>query len=314
MTLSQKTDLIKSLLKDAGFTHIGITQPVILSKEQKYLSEWINNGYNGTMNWLEKRQEERGNVFQYFPEVKSIISVGMNYYTGRVERNSDKSGISNYALGDDYHDILKDKLYESLKLINKNFPIGNYRVCVDTSPVLDKVWAQKSGIGWIGKHTNLITKDYGSWIFLGELMLDIELEYDEPFIEDLCGSCTACIDGCPTNAIIQAYQLDAAKCISYQTIEYRGDFGDSIHLDEWIYGCDICQEVCPWNNKFEQKTNEKAFQPRMNIINKNNNEWKELTQEEFSMLMKNSAIKRTKHSGLQRNVIHQLNAKIIPEI
>lgn len=312
MTLSEKTIFIKSVLKNAGFTHIGITPPVILSKEKKYLTEWINNGYNGTMKWIENRQNERGDIFQYFPKVKSIISVGLNYYTGRVERNNEKSGISIYALGDDYHEVLKNKLYQSLNLINDKIPIENFRVCVDTSPVMDKVWAQKSGIGWIGKHTNIITTDYGSWIFLGELLVDVELEYDKPFLEDLCGSCTACIDECPTNALIKPYQLDSNKCISYQTIEYRGEFDDSINLDEWIYGCDICQEVCPWNNKFEQITNENAFQPRVNIINKTNNDWKELTSDAFSKLMKNSAIKRTKHSGIQRNVNHNLKAKIIP--
>jgi len=312
LTLSEKTTFIKSTLKNAGFTHIGITPPVTLSKEKEHLTEWINNGYNGTMKWIENRQNERGDIFQYFPNVKSIISVGMNYYTGRVKRNSEKAGISNYALGDDYHEVLKNKLYQSLKLINDKIPIENYRVCVDTSPVMDKVWAQKSGIGWIGKHTNIITRDYGTWIFLGELLVDFKLEYDKPFLEDLCGSCTACIDECPTNALIKPYQLDSNKCISYQTIEYRGEFDDSINLDEWIYGCDICQEVCPWNNKFEQITNENAFQPRVNIINKTNNDWKKLTPEAFSKLMKNSAIKRTKHSGIQRNVNHHLKAKIIP--
>jgi len=312
LTLSEKTIFIKSVLKNAGFTHIGITSPVILSKEKEHLTEWINNGNNGTMKWIENRQNERGDIFEYFPKVKSIISVGMNYYTGRVERNSEKSGISNYALGDDYHEVLKNKLYQSLKLINDKIPIENYRVCVDTSPIMEKVWAQKSGIGWIGKHTNIITTDYGSWIFLGELLVDVELEYDKPCLEDLCGSCTACIDECPTNALIKPYQLDSNKCISYQTIEYRGEFDGSINLDEWIYGCDICQEVCPWNNKFEQITNENAFQPRVNIINKTNYDWKELTPEAFSKLMKNSAIKRTKHSGIQRNVNHHLKAKIIP--
>jgi epoxyqueuosine reductase len=312
MTKTEKTQFIKATFKDIGFTHIGISKPHILSQEKIHLNEWITNGHHGSMQWIAKRQDERGDVFQYFPEVKSIISVGLNYYTGRAERNDEKSAISNYAWGDDYHDVLKLKLYESLKLISQKIPIENYRVCVDTSPVMDKVWAQKSGIGWIGKHTNIITQDYGSWIFIGELMLDVELDFDSEFSEDLCGSCNACLDACPTDAIFEPYKLDSNKCISYQTIEHRGDFDENINLEDWIYGCDICQEVCPWNNKFEQESKEEAFQPRMKIINKTNNEWLELTQDQFSVLMKNSAMKRTKHSGIIRNIKKQFNAKIEP--
>lgn len=309
---NQKTSLIKSILKKHGFIHIGIAQPQKLNKEKTYLENWILNGHHASMQWIENRMEERGDVFKYFPEVKSIISVGINYYTGRAVRTNEKAGVSNYAWGDDYHTVLKNKLYDSLKQINEKIPIQNYRVCVDTSPVMDKVWAQKSGIGWIGKHTNLITQDFGSWIFLGELMLDIELEYDNEFSEDLCGSCTECLDACPTDAIFDSYQLDSKKCISYQTIEYKGEFEDDINLDNWIYGCDICQEVCPWNNKFEKITEDEFFKPRLKIINKTNNEWLEITQEEYSMLMKNSAMKRTKYFGLKRNATKLINAKIEP--
>ena len=312
MTQTEHTKYIKTILLKAGFTHIGISKPEELSQEKARLNEWITNGHHGSMQWIKKRQDERGDVFKYFPEVKSIISVGLNYYTGRAERNKDKSAISNYAWGDDYHNVLKSKLYESLTKINQNIQIKNYRVCVDTSPVMDKVWAQKSGIGWIGKHTNIITQDYGSWIFLGELMLDVALDIDSEFYEDLCGSCNACLEACPTNAIFEPYKLDSNKCISYQTIEHRGDFEANINLDNWIYGCDICQEVCPWNNKFEQESKEEAFQPRLKIINKTNNKWLELTQSQFSGLMKNSTIKRTKHSGIIRNVKKQFHAKIEP--
>ena len=309
MTLSEKTQLIKSILTQNGFTHVGISNPQKLTKESQNLNSWIKNGHHANMQWIANRKEERENVFQYFPEVKSIIAVGLNYYTGRAEQNSEKSGISNYAWGDDYHELLKSKLYQSLKEIKEKIDIENFRICVDTSPVMDKVWAQKSGIGWIGKHTNLITRDYGSWIFLGELMLDVGLDYDDEFQEDLCGSCNACIEACPTDAIFKPYQLDSNKCISYQTIEHRGEFTDDINLDNWIYGCDICQEVCPWNNKFEQITYEEVFQPRLKIINKTNEEWLEISQEEFSKLMKNSAMKRTKHSGLIRNVQKVMDSK-----
>tara|TARA_B100001029_G_C15044737_1_gene446262 strand:- start:186 stop:1088 length:903 start_codon:yes stop_codon:yes gene_type:complete len=297
-----------------GFTHIGISSPKELIKEAGYLDLWIKNKYHANMNWIVNRQDERKNVFKYFPEVKSIISVGLNYFTGRAERNNKKSGISNYAWGDDYHDILKNKLFQSLKDMKKNINIEKFRICVDTSPVMDKVWAQNSGMGWIGKHTNLITRDYGSWVFLGELMVDVELEFDEEFKDDLCGSCTACIDACPTDAIFNAYQVDSNKCISYKTIEHRGDFKKNINLDNWIYGCDICQEVCPWNNKFEQITDEDSFQPRLRIINKTNKEWIELTKEEFAKLMKNSAMKRTKYSGFMRNVENVVGSKNRTEV
>ena len=175
-------------------------------------------------------------------------------------------------------------------------------VCVDTAPVMDKVWAKNAGLGWLGKHTNLITTDYGSWIFLGELILNIELEYDDPFIEDLCGSCTACIDACPTQAL-DSYKIDAKKCISYSTIEYRGDFMEKKeNLNGWIYGCDICQTVCPWNKKFSIKTDINEFQPRKEILNFTNKDWQNIEEGTFSKLFKNSAVKRTKYNGLKRNI------------
>tara|TARA_B100000941_G_scaffold288193_2_gene264644 strand:+ start:523 stop:1323 length:801 start_codon:yes stop_codon:yes gene_type:complete len=261
------------------------------------------------MHWIVNRQKERENIFNYFPEVKSIIALGLNYFTGRAKLTSQTSKISNYAWGDDYHKVVKSKIFKSLKEIKNIIEIKNYRVCVDTSPVMDKVWAQKSGIGWIGKNTNLITPDYGSWIFLGELMIDFELDYDEQFKQDLCGNCTACIDYCPTDALVNPYQLDSNKCISYQTIEYKGEFKKDINLDDWIYGCDICQEVCPWNNKFEKLSTENEFQPRLKIINKKNKEWLELSQDEFSTLMRNSAMKRTKLRGMIRNVKKVIDLK-----
>jgi len=174
-------------------------------------------------------------------------------------------------------------------------------VCVDTSPVMDKVWAQKAGLGWQGKHTNLISKDYGSWLFLGELLLDIELEYDNGFNEDLCGSCTACIDACPTHALGE-YTMDSSKCISYQSIEYRGDFSESENLNGWIYGCDICQEVCPWNQKFSHVSTESSFEPRKEIVEWSNEDWTKMDEDGFRKLFKGSAAKRTKFLGLNRNI------------
>jgi epoxyqueuosine reductase len=196
---------------------------------------------------------------------------------------------------------LKKKLFHLLAWLKEENPEMKGIVCVDTSPVMDKVWAQKAGLGWQGKHTNLITRDYGSWIFLGELLLDIELEYDQSFREDLCGSCTACIDACPTQALDE-YTINSRKCISYQSIEYRGDFSENENLNGWIYGCDICQEVCPWNQKFSQVSNEEAFQPRQAFLEWSNKDWTKMSEDGFRKLFKGSAVKRTKFSGLNRNI------------
>ena len=295
--------LIKEKVKQLGFQKVGIARAKEHPEDQRNLNLWLEEGRNGTMDWIKTRKEERGNLFNYFPEAKSVISVGLNYYAGIEQKdlNADYK-FSNYAWGDDYHNVLKEKLFELLNWINERSTEIKGLVCVDTAPIMEKVWAREAGLGWIGKHTNLITKNFGSWIFLGELLLDIELDYDPPFYEDLCGKCTACIDSCPTDAI-GSYKIDAKKCISYLTIEHRGDFKNSnTNLDGWIYGCDICQEVCPWNNKFSEKTELENFQPRTEIINYNNNNWNDLSHEEYNAIFKKSSVKRTKYKGLKRNI------------
>ena len=256
------------------------------------------------MHWMEKRYAERGNIHNYYPEAKSVISVAINYFTGTALNQKNIGKISNYAWGDDYHDLIKPRLHQLLKEIKSIDPNINGIACVDTSPIMEKDWAQQAGIGWIGKHTNLITRDYGSWLFLGELLIDIELSYDKPFIEDLCGTCTACLDACPTDAFPEPYVLDSSKCISYLTIEHRGDLPIDMEnkLSGWIYGCDICQEVCPWNIKFSQISKESTFQPRSNLQERSITEWQQLTEEEFRILFNKSAIKRTKYEGLKRNI------------
>ena len=296
------TQYIKEKAKDIGFEKIGITQAVSTDEERIQLEDWLKNKHHGTMNWMEKRKDERGSIFNYFTEVKSVISVGLNYYSGH-DQNDLKSNykFSNYAWGDDYHHIIKSKLYELMKHIKDEYPDIKAIACVDTSPIMEKLWAQKSGIGWQGKHTNLITRDYGSWLFLGEILVDIELEYDYEFIEDLCGSCTACIDSCPTHALDE-YQIYAEKCISYFTIEHKGEFPSNTELDNWIYGCDICQEVCPWNQKFSQITNEKKFYPKEEILFWTDKDWESISTDEFRKIFKGSAVKRTKHAGLLRNI------------
>ena len=294
---------IKAKSHELGFQKVGITRAVSTSEEKEKLETWLSRGHHGTMSWLAERKHERGDIFTYFPDVKSVISLGMNYYTGygQSELNSDNK-FSNYAWGEDYHDILKSRLYKLLNWLKIEMPDLNGIACVDTSPVMDKVWAQRAGLGWQGKHTNLITTDFGSWLFLGELLVDIELDYDELFSEDLCGSCTSCIDACPTQALGE-YEIYAEKCISYLTIEHRGDFSDNrSELHNWIYGCDICQEVCPWNQKFSQVTIQNYFYPKKEILYWTNEDWERIDEEGFRKLFKGSAVKRTKYSGLSRNI------------
>jgi epoxyqueuosine reductase len=294
---------IKVKSHDLGFQKVGITRAVSTSEEKEKLETWLSRGHHGTMSWLAERKHERGDIFTYFPDVKSVISLGMNYYTGygQSELNSDNK-FSNYSWGEDYHDILKSRLYKLLNWLKIEIPDLNGIACVDTSPVMDKVWAQRAGLGWQGKHTNLITTDFGSWLFLGELLVDIELDYDELFSEDLCGSCTSCIDACPTQALGE-YEIYAEKCISYLTIEHRGDFSDNrSELHNWIYGCDICQEVCPWNQKFSQVTIQNYFYPKKEILYWTNEDWERIDEEGFRKLFKGSAVKRTKYSGLSRNI------------
>ena len=296
------TQYIKDKATEIGFEKIGITKATATKDEKVRLEKWIKNNHHGSMLWIEKRKDERGNIFNYFKEVKSVISIGVNYYSGYdQDQIKSNSKFSNYAWGEDYHDIIKSKLYTLLNDITANYPDIKGIVCVDTSPIMEKVWAQRAGIGWQGKHTNLITRDYGSWLFLGELLLDVELDYDDEFIDDLCGSCTACIDACPTYALGE-YEIYAEKCISYLTIEHRGEFGQNTELHDWIYGCDICQEVCPWNQKFSQITNEKKFYPKKEILSWQDADWENISENVFRKIFKGSAVKRTKHNGLVRNI------------
>ena len=294
---------IKSKANEIGFEKIGIAEIEPIENAKANLESWILKGNHASMNWIEKRKNERGNIHSYFPEAVSLISVGMNYYSGYSQEDlSSKFKFSNYAWGDDYHNVLKTRLKILLEWIKSASSEIKGVVCVDTSPVMEKVWAEKAGLGWQGKHTNLITRDYGSWLFLGEIILNIPLEYDKPFMDDLCGTCTACIDDCPPGALAE-YEIDSKKCLSYQTIEHRGDFDEnSIDLDNWIYGCDICQEVCPWNKKFAKKTKEKSFFPRDEIIKYSDNDWDQLNEEKFRKIFKDSPVKRTKHFGLKRNI------------
>ena len=294
---------IKQKANELGFQKIGIAEVGPIDNAKSNLEAWIFKGNHASMDWIDKRKNERGNIYNYFHEAVSIISVGMNYFSGYSQNDlNSKFKFSNYAWGEDYHSILKKRLKTLLEWIKFASTEIKGIVCVDTSPVMEKVWAERAGLGWQGKHTNLISRDFGSWLFLGEIILNISLKYDKPFTEDLCGSCTACIDECPPGALSD-YEIDSNKCISYQTIEHRGEFDEnSIDLDSWIYGCDICQEVCPWNKKFSKITSEKSFYPRRKIIEHTNEDWEKLNEEEFRGIFKKSPVKRTKYIGLKRNI------------
>ena len=286
--------------KELGFNLIGFSPATGINTK---INQWVDLGFHASMKWMKTSLEQRRNILEYFPEAKTVISFGYNYYTDNNRNNNDYK-ISNYAWGNDYHVVLKEKLYEIIKIINLHNQHFNYRVCVDTSPIMEKHWGQKSGLGWIGKHTNLINSKIGTWFFLSEIIIDFEMKYNKPFTYDLCGTCTKCIDACPTEAL-DDYILDSNKCISYLTIEHRDSIPDSSSekLNNWIYGCDICQEVCPWNIKYEQISNDNNFKKRNKIDIKNDEDWENISVEEYQKTFKKSPIKRTKYSGITRNIL-----------
>ncbi len=295
------TQFIKSKALEVGFQKVGISSPNIPLLYNNYFDKWLSSGKNGTMKWLESRKDERKSIIKYFPEVKSIISVAMNYYT---DNENPQVKFSKYAHGKDYHIIFKQKLNELFNYIKDELNQDvNGIACVDSSPIMEKHWAQRGGIGWQGKHTLLINDEFGSWMFLGELLLDIPLDYDRPFTKDLCGSCTACIDVCPTKALSE-YQLDATKCISYLTVEYKGEFNiaQKSKLNNWIYGCDICQQVCPWNKKKQKYTYEDSFKPIQEIGEYSYTDWLGIDDNSFRNIFMDSPIKRIKYDRFVRNI------------
>lgn len=286
------------------FNKVGIVRAEPLVDEARRLEEWLARGYQGNMAWMNRNVDRRVNPLDLFPGARSIIVVALNYYTQGEHYSAQTTGkVSRYAWGDDYHDVLGDKLRNLLAWIKEQRPEAEGKVCVDIQPVMDKAWAVRAGLGWLGKHTNVITPEFGSWVFIGELLLNLELDYYSDRIEDHCGTCTLCIDACPTQAITEPYVVDSTKCISYGTIELRDPelpVEMSDNLVGWFYGCDICQDVCPWN-RFEQVTPEPRFQPRAGNVNVNLAEVVELTQETYAERYRGSAMKRAKLGGLQRN-------------
>jgi epoxyqueuosine reductase len=301
MTVSER---VKAKASALGFSHVGIARAEPLGEEAGKLNDWLSRGHQATMAWMARNGEKRADVRLVLPGARSVIAVALNYYTGHTHSSDPSRGkISRYAWGDDYHDIVLERLEALRAWLETEFPGERGLAYVDTGPIMEKVWAQRAGIGWMGKHTNLITQEIGSWVFLGELITTLELTPDEPST-DHCGTCTLCLEACPTKAIVEPYVVDSGRCISYLTIEHRGEFteGESGMLDGWIYGCDICQDVCPWNQRFAAETDEERFQPREGNVAPVLREWESMSAEAFSEKFSGSAMRRAKWSGLLRNI------------
>lgn len=297
------TDFIKLKSRELGFSYCGVSKATQLQNEAEKLESWLNRGMHGDMKWMENHFDKRIDPRKLVPGAKSVISLLLNYYPTKTYDDKVPK-ISKYAYGDDYHHVIKRKLKTFVSVLTEELGDFDGRVFVDSAPVMDKVWAEKSGLGWIGKNTNLINPKSGSFFFVCELICDLELIPDPP-IRDYCGTCTACIDACPTDAIEAPYLVNGSKCISYFTIElksenpipseYQGKF------ENWAFGCDICQDVCPWN-RFSKAHSEKAFQPHPELFNLSENDWKDITEDVFQEIFRRSAVKRTKLAGLRRNV------------
>ncbi len=293
--------MIKSEAKRLGFLSCGISKADFLEEEAPRLERWLKEGMHGEMQYMENHFDKRLDPRKLVPGARSVVSLLYNYYPSQ-KQDPGTYKISKYAYGEDYHQVIKKKLRELLHFISTEIGDVHGRVFVDSAPVLDKAWAAKSGLGWMGKHTNLLTQQLGSFYFIAELIIDLDLETDHP-VTDHCGSCTACIDACPTEAIVQPYVVDGSKCISYFTIELKNEIPQDYHtqFDDWIFGCDVCQDVCPWN-RFSKSHSEPLFDPNPEMLSMSKAEWQELTEDVFGQIFRHSAVKRTKFSGLKRNI------------
>ncbi|MDX5585670.1 MAG: tRNA epoxyqueuosine(34) reductase QueG, partial [Aureibaculum sp.] len=298
----KNTNLIKTEAKRLGFLSCGISKAQFLEEEAPRLEKWLNQEMHGEMQYMENHFDKRLDPTKLVQDSKSVVSLLLNYYPAQIQEDKSAPKISKYAYGTDYHFVIKDKLKSLLQIINGEIGEVHGRAFVDSAPVLDKAWAAKSGLGWIGKNSNLITQKVGSFYFIAELILDLELDYGLP-ITDHCGTCTACIDACPTQAIVEPYVVDGSKCISYFTIELKNEIPLSVkgQFENWMFGCDICQDVCPWN-RFSKSHNEPLFNPNPELSSMTQTDWEEITEEVFQKIFKKSAVKRTKFSGLQRNI------------
>ena len=298
----KNSQLIKQEASRLGFDFCGISKADFLEEEAPLLEKWLKNGMHGNMHYMENYFDKRLDPRKLVDGAKSVVSLLLNYYTDKRQQDETAPKISMYAFGKDYHFVIKERLKELLNFIQENIGEVSGRVFVDSAPVLDRAWAKKSGLGWVGKNTNLINPKSGSYFFIAELILDLELESDAP-IKDYCGTCTRCIDACPTEAIVNPCVVDGSKCISYFTIELKEEIPFEVKgkFENWAFGCDICQQVCPWN-RFSKPHHEKEFEPKNEVLQMKKSEWKELTEDVFKKIFKDSAVKRAGFEGLKRNI------------
>lgn len=299
---SSHTAIIKSAAARMGFSFCGIAKAEFLEEEAPRLEQWLQRGYQGKMSYLENHFDKRLDPRLLVPGAKSVVTLGYNYFPTEDLSQNSQLKIAKYAYGEDYHHVIKDKLKSLLEELRLSIGDIDGRAFVDSAPVMERAWAQRAGMGWIGKNSLLLNKRMGSFFFLAELIIDLELDYDSP-VKDYCGTCTACMDACPTEAIPEPYVVDGSKCISYFTIELKEAIPEEVKgkFDNWIFGCDICQDVCPWN-RFSSAHQEKKFEPSDELKDLSKSDWQEITEEVFEQVFRKSAIKRTKWQGLQRNI------------
>ena len=302
MTFDEHTRFVKQLAFKHGFDNCGIAKAQVLDEDARRLENWLKQGMHGSMNYMENYFDLRIDPSKLVPGAKSVITLLKNYYPSKTINNENK--ISKYAYGNDYHEVIKTRLVEMIKELQEKTGQFHGRGFVDSAPVLERSWAQRSGLGWIGKNGNLITKQSGSFFFIATLIIDLELNYDDLFAKDFCGNCRKCVDACPTAAIQENKVVNGSKCISYFTIELKDEIIPEQFkgkFNNWMFGCDICQDVCPWN-RFSTPHQEEAFNPIPGILDLTTNEWKELSEDAFKKIFKHSAINRSKYKGIQRNI------------
>jgi len=299
--LHTRSELIKSEAKQLGFDFCGISKAEFLEEEAGKLEQWLKEGKHGQMHYMENYFDKRLDPRLLVDGAKTVISLLYNYYPENTQR-ADAPRVSKYAYGHDYHEVIRSKLNALLQVLQEKIGQISGRAFVDSAPVLDKAWAKKSGLGWVGKNSNLINKEQGSFFFIAELIVDLECAYDGP-VKDYCGTCTRCIDACPTEAIVAPYVVDGSKCISYLTIELKENIPEEFkgRMDNWVFGCDVCQDVCPWN-RFSRPHREPLFQNTTGLLSLDEPAWQEMTEDTFNRVFKQSAVKRTKYKGLMRNL------------
>jgi epoxyqueuosine reductase len=302
--IDKNTHFIKSAAKTLGFDYCGIAKAEKLNTDAKRLESWLNKGFHGKMAYMENYFDLRIDPCKLVPGAKSVITLLLNYFPSQNQKNPGAPVVSKYAYGNDYHEVIRNKLKIFLQMIKDNIGDVHGRGFADSAPVLEKSWAQKSGLGWIGKNGNFITKQNGSFFFIATLIVDVELNYDEPLTKDFCGNCTRCIDACPTDAILDDKVIDGSRCISYFTIELKEALISNDVKGKFqnrLFGCDVCQDVCPWN-RFSKPTTEMGFTPLPEILDFSTSDWEELTEESFKIIFKDSPLKRSKYSGIRRNL------------